>query len=57
MVPVLDCADVPGLDLGGVTDAPVTIQPAKPGAAPYCKVRAGRGRDFPGLPGFRGQEK
>ncbi|WP_202961417.1 hypothetical protein [Amycolatopsis sp. ATCC 39116] len=41
VAPAMDCADVPGLDLTGVTDAPVTIQSARvvPGAAPYCEVR------------------
>ncbi|MGW0334721.1 hypothetical protein ACWD0J_23105 [Streptomyces sp. NPDC003011] len=42
--PVMDCADMTGLDLGGVTDAPVTLTSAKvvtTGAtAPYCEVRA-----------------
>ncbi|MGW0825936.1 tannase/feruloyl esterase family alpha/beta hydrolase [Streptomyces sp. NPDC002845] len=41
--PVMDCADVTGLDLDGVTDAPVTISSAKVvttgAAAPYCEVR------------------
>ncbi|GAA3549898.1 tannase/feruloyl esterase family alpha/beta hydrolase [Nonomuraea rosea] len=41
--PVLDCAGLTGLDLGGVTDAPVTIRSASvvtTGApAPYCEVR------------------
>ncbi|TMR30036.1 tannase/feruloyl esterase family alpha/beta hydrolase [Nonomuraea zeae] len=41
--PVLDCAGLTGLDLGGVTDAPVTIRSAAvvtTGApAPYCDVR------------------
>ncbi|WP_406492785.1 tannase/feruloyl esterase family alpha/beta hydrolase [Streptomyces sp. NBC_01604] len=41
--PVLDCADVTGLDLDGVTGAPVTIRSATVvttgAAAPYCEVR------------------
>ncbi|MEU9266046.1 tannase/feruloyl esterase family alpha/beta hydrolase [Streptomyces sp. NPDC048251] len=40
--PVMDCAGVTGLDLDGVTDAPVTISSATvvtTGAAPYCEVR------------------
>ncbi|MFJ1766858.1 tannase/feruloyl esterase family alpha/beta hydrolase [Amycolatopsis sp. NPDC088138] len=41
--PVLTCADVLSLDLGGVTDAPVTVRSAAvvtTGApAPYCEVR------------------
>ncbi|MFJ7213059.1 tannase/feruloyl esterase family alpha/beta hydrolase [Amycolatopsis sp. NPDC098790] len=41
--PVMTCADVPSLDLRGVTDAPVTITSAKEvttgTAAPYCEVR------------------
>ncbi|GAA2533384.1 tannase/feruloyl esterase family alpha/beta hydrolase [Winogradskya humida] len=40
--PVMTCADVTGLDLGGVTDAPVTLKTATvvtTGAAPYCEVR------------------
>jgi len=41
--PVLACADVTGLDLSGVADAPVTIRSAtvvSTGApAPYCEVR------------------
>ncbi|MCT9082213.1 tannase/feruloyl esterase family alpha/beta hydrolase [Streptomyces fulvoviolaceus] len=40
--PVMDCADVTGLDLEGVTDAPVTISSATvvtTGVAPYCEVR------------------
>lgn len=40
--PVTDCAGVTGLDLDGVTDAPVTISSATvvtTGAAPYCEVR------------------
>ena len=43
VTPVMDCADVTGLDLDGVTDAPVTITSATvqtTGApAPYCAVR------------------
>ncbi|MEU4215822.1 tannase/feruloyl esterase family alpha/beta hydrolase [Actinoplanes sp. NPDC026623] len=43
VAPVMACADVMGLDLGGVTDAPVTIRSAAvvtTGApAPYCEVR------------------
>ncbi|WAZ26205.1 tannase/feruloyl esterase family alpha/beta hydrolase [Streptomyces cinnabarinus] len=42
VLPVMDCASVPGLDLHGVTDAPVSISSAKvviTGAAPYCEVR------------------
>ncbi|MFI6033144.1 tannase/feruloyl esterase family alpha/beta hydrolase [Streptomyces sp. NPDC051315] len=41
--PVRACADVTGLDLDGVTDAPVTIRSATVvttgAAAPYCEVR------------------
>ena len=41
--PVLSCADVPALDLNGVTDAPVTISSATIVSAgtpaPYCEVR------------------
>jgi feruloyl esterase len=41
--PVLDCAEVTGLDLDGVTDAPVTLRSAtlvtNGAAAPYCEVR------------------
>ncbi|MEV2212444.1 tannase/feruloyl esterase family alpha/beta hydrolase [Streptomyces sp. NPDC050997] len=41
--PVMDCADVRGLDLDGVTDAPVTITSATVVAtgasAPYCEVK------------------
>jgi hypothetical protein len=40
--PVMDCAAVIRLDLGNVTDAPVTIQSATvvtSGPAPYCEVR------------------
>ncbi|MEU5277007.1 tannase/feruloyl esterase family alpha/beta hydrolase [Streptomyces asoensis] len=42
VTPVMDCAAVKGLDLGGVTDAPVTITSSTvvtTGAAPYCEVR------------------
>ncbi|MET8148544.1 tannase/feruloyl esterase family alpha/beta hydrolase [Actinoplanes sp. NPDC049668] len=43
VAPVMGCADVLGLDLGGVTDAPVTLRSAAvvtAGApAPYCEVR------------------
>jgi len=39
--PVLNCAEVTGLDLAGVTDAPVTIRSATVvgAGAPYCEVR------------------
>jgi len=42
IAPVMDCAAVPGLDLNGVTDGPVTIRSATivtTAAAPYCDVR------------------
>ncbi|BCY12948.1 feruloyl esterase [Actinoplanes sp. L3-i22] len=42
LLPVIDCAAVPGLDLTGVTDAPVTIKSATVTSAnapaPYCAV-------------------
>ncbi|MFF4250719.1 tannase/feruloyl esterase family alpha/beta hydrolase [Streptomyces sp. NPDC001663] len=43
VTPVMECADVAGLDLDGVTDASVTISSAKvvttDVSAPYCEVR------------------
>ncbi|WNV86160.1 tannase/feruloyl esterase family alpha/beta hydrolase [Umezawaea sp. Da 62-37] len=43
VTPVMACADLVGLDLGGVADAPITIRTATvvtTGApAPYCEVR------------------
>jgi hypothetical protein len=41
VAPVMNCADVMGLDLRGVTDAPITLVSATvvTAGAPYCEVR------------------
>lgn len=42
LLPVMACADVPSMDLSGVTDAAVTISSAtlvSTGVAPYCEVK------------------